>query len=329
MVQARQISVFSAATLTGRFNGAEIALIAVQNMIARYESADGRPGWVFSIDREAGALNSVRDLYAHAFVLFALAWAIRLEQRQAFFDAADRTLQFLDAQLSDPTAGGFWDSLPRLDNLRRQNPHMHLFEAFIALYEATGDPKFLERGRKLRNLAVERFLSANDGALREFFFDDWTVSPANGQGSVEPGHLFEWSWLLHQYQSASGEEQSESIAAMMRLARQSGLDEATGRIVDEIAEDGSIIAYTSRSWPHAEALKALTTIASDHGGGGDLAVAMILRRLMTRYCPPSLKGGWHDQMDADDNPIRPNIPASTLYHLYFGITAVEEFLRTP
>ncbi|OOG63081.1 hypothetical protein B0E45_29750 [Sinorhizobium sp. A49] len=326
MVQARQIAVFSAAALSGRFTaGRELALVAAEHMIARYEAADGGSGFVFSLGPEHGKLDPLRDLYAHAFVLFALAWVIRLEARPSFEMAVERTLVFLDAHMTDPTHGGFWDSVPRTDNLRRQNPHMHLFEAFIALFETTGDPRFLQRGRALRDLAICRFLPPRGGVLREYFNEDWSVSPAPGKGVAEPGHLFEWSWLLARYQEFSGQDQTSPIGRLMATAIEHGLDPRNGRIVDQINEMGDVLSRTSRSWPHAEALKALTAVKpSLHFASADSLITAVLRRVRTLYCPESLKGGWQDQLDADDRPVRPNIPASTLYHLYFGIAAVED-----
>ena len=134
MVQARQISVYAAAALSGRYpEGAPLALRAARSMIATYLNADGAPGWAFAADRAGRIVDSRRDLYAHAFVLFALAWAMRLERDPAFEAAVDATLAFLDDAFADPVHGGYWDCLPRADEKRRQNPHMHLFEALIAL----------------------------------------------------------------------------------------------------------------------------------------------------------------------------------------------------
>ena len=325
MVQARQISVFSAAALSGRFvSGEHLALMAAQNMIDQYERADGAEGWIFSLSSDGRTSDPLRDLYAHAFVLFGLSWAIRLEPRRSFLEAMERTLSFIDERMKDTERGGYWDTLPRMDKLRRQNPHMHLFEAFIALHEATGEGRFLDVGAALCNLMLSRLLSPEGGALREYFSDDWSVYPAEGAGRVEPGHLFEWSWLLTRYQAISGKDQSDSIKRMMAMAIQYGLDKKTGRIIDEIAEDGRALKTSSRAWPHAEALKAFSAVPAELGGGDISAITAILRRFMTIYCSPSMGGGWQDQMDCEDRPSRPDIPASTLYHIYFGISSVED-----
>ena len=328
MVQSRQIAVFASARLSGRFpGGGALAVDTMRRVIERYHEADGRPGWVFSIDREGRVAEGKRDLYAHAFVLFALATVMRVERDAVFEAAVEATLRFLDEAFADSRHGGFWDCLPRPDALRRQNPHMHLFEALIALHETTGRADILERGRGLRDLAVARFLDTETGALREYFSEDWRVHPGPGAGSVEPGHLFEWAWLLRRWQIASGEDQSAPVGALLRLARRAGLDPAAGRIVDEIGEDGALRRASSRSWPHAEALKALTTEAALSGAAPDPAVATILSRLLDVYCRPELGGGWIDHVDEGDRPISTVMPASTLYHLYFGLTSVGDLVR--
>jgi len=113
------------------------------------------------------------------------------------------------------------------------------------------------------------------------------------------------------------------------IAIECGIDAQNGRIVDQISEMGVVLSPTSRSWPHAEALKALTIVdLSPHLVCADTLTTAVLRRVLKLYCPDSLKGGWQDQLDAEDKAVRPNIPASTLYHLYFGIAAVEDAVNS-
>lgn len=327
MVQCRQISVFAAAELSGRFpGGGALATSTMRQVIARYHATDGRPGWVFSIDREGRPVDGKRDLYAHAFVLFALAYALRIERDPAFETAVEATLEVLDTAFADPLHGGFWDCLPRPDALRRQNPHMHLFEALIALHETGVRADVSARARALCDLATTRFLDLEAGALREYYGDDWRVHPAPGEGSVEPGHLFEWAWLLRRWQAVGGEDQSAPVGALLRLAVERGLDPIRGRIVDEIGEDGRTRSAASRSWPHAEALKALTTEASLGARAPDPAVAAILARLLDHYCRSELGGGWIDHLDEAERPISKAMPASSLYHLYFGLTSVVDLV---
>ena len=78
MVQARQVSVFAAAALSGVFfDGAKVSLRAARSMIDTYFESDGAPGWAFSADQLGRLVDAKRDLYAHAFAIFAIAWAMR------------------------------------------------------------------------------------------------------------------------------------------------------------------------------------------------------------------------------------------------------------
>ncbi len=329
MVQARQISVYAAAALAGIYpGGGEQALRAAHAMMRTYREADGAPGWVFSVDRTGRVVDGKRDLYAHAFVVFGLAWAMRLERDRRMVHAVADTLKVLDRHFADAAHGGYWDCLPRPDALRRQNPHMHLFEALLALAETSGGDEALARCDKLRALAIDRFLDRESGMIREHFDERWNVHPEPGRGSVEPGHLFEWAWLLRRYETATGYNQDEPVSRLIDAGLRYGLDEERGRIVDEIAEDGSARSASSRSWPHAEALKALSAEASRSSAAASRLLAPILRRLRSVYCEDRLQGGWIDHVDAKDGPISAVMPASSLYHLYFGMSAVRDLVRS-
>lgn len=321
MVQARQIATYSAAAVSGLFPaGLQLAQAAAEAAIACYHRVDGRPGWVFSIDRNGGIVDTRRDLYAHSFLLFAFAWLARATGNESDLNMAYTILGEIDEIFPAPTHGGYVDALPRPDLLRRQNPHMHLFEGLLALHRVSGAEAVLERCRAMNRLARTRFIDPETGALREYFTDDWAVHPAPGQGSVEPGHLFEWAWLLRWYEDASGEDQSAIMEPMLRLALSAGTDPFTGRVVDEIGEDGHLRQRSSRCWPHAEALKALTVETMAGRADYTAVLEAILNRLSTVYCRSELGGGWVDLVDETDRPKSKIMPASSLYHLYFGLT---------
>jgi mannose-6-phosphate isomerase len=323
MVQARQISVYAAAALNGTYpSGGDLALRASDTMIRTYFEGDGAPGWLFSVDRSGRAVDVKRDLYAHAFAIFGLAWAIRLDYNRKQALTIAKTLEILDRDFADASHGGYWDGLPRSDRLRRHNPHMHLFEALLALFEATEAEEALHRCQKLHALAMNRFFSRRAGVIREYFDDDWNVHPASGLGNVEPGHLLEWAWLLRRFEAASGLKQDEPVSMLIGAALRYGVDAALGRVVGEIYENGTVRSASTRVWPHAEALHALSEEMNRGPNAQSQLVISILRRLRTVYCPDRLDGGWVDHVDANDEPISIMMPASSLYHLYFGIGAL-------
>jgi mannose/cellobiose epimerase-like protein (N-acyl-D-glucosamine 2-epimerase family) len=65
------------------------------------------------------------------------------------------------------------------------------------------------------DLAISRFIGPDTGALREFFNEAWTGPPKGENHLVEPGHQFEWAWLLVRHRGARSAP--ASLAAARRL----------------------------------------------------------------------------------------------------------------
>jgi mannose/cellobiose epimerase-like protein (N-acyl-D-glucosamine 2-epimerase family) len=122
---------------------------------------------------------------------------------------------------------------------------------------------------------------------------------------------------------ATGLNQDHPISCLIDAGLRTGLEVARGRIVDEIGEDGEVRSASSRFWPHGEAVKALTDETRNGSKDYSAMIASILTHLRAVYCLDRLDGGWIDHVDASDNPISKTMPASTLYHAYFGIASVE------
>ena len=96
---------------------------------------------------------------------------------------------------------------------RRQNPHMHLLEALLALHAATGEKNWLRRAGALVDLFKRRFSDPQTGALIEFFAEDWSPRPGDEGRLREPGHQFEWVWLLYEYIALTQRRQRRSLCA--------------------------------------------------------------------------------------------------------------------
>ena len=224
MVQARQIYVFSHAALLGwRPEGEAIALEAAHRLIDRYHGADGGHGWVFSVHPDGAVHDARRDFYAHSFALFGLAWAYKLAPEPRFLSAALATLSVLDQHFESPT-GGYHSALPADPAKREQNPHMHLFEAMLAWFEATGREMFLARAAELYGMMAARFFQHGTGILAEYFDGGWNPREGVHGRICEPGHHFEWSWLLRRYAKLSGREDSPIAEKLKAFGDRHGFD---------------------------------------------------------------------------------------------------------
>jgi mannose/cellobiose epimerase-like protein (N-acyl-D-glucosamine 2-epimerase family) len=142
-VQARQIDCFANAQMGWYPDGRDIALTGLEYLLKMAKSPDGQPGFVHVLVPDGSVLNPLRDTYDHAFVLLALASAYALDHDSQILAEINSLTGFLDAQLRSAHSG-FLEGLPA-SIPRRQNPHMHLFEAMIAAFDATHDPVFQNR----------------------------------------------------------------------------------------------------------------------------------------------------------------------------------------
>ncbi len=324
MVQARQIATYCRAALDGVFDATHEALTCLHTVRARYWQVDGQPGWVFALGPDGEPSSTLRDLYAHAFILYAHAWAYRLSEDTTLLAVARQTTLEIEQIFAAPH-GGYLDTAPPQDILRRQNPHMHLLEAYLALFEVTADSFYLERAHGLMTLAQTRFMPTHPGMLLELFKTDWSPLHAFGQNTVEPGHLFEWSWLLRDYMRLAPANTSDQhdLKTLCDSLLQAGLRYGTSQaaVFDSITDNGTPVTTSTRIWPQTELMRLLADRQQDLGSTPQAkSEATLLDNLtqvfFTTYAPPSLQGGWIDRYTAHGRIAVDHMPASSLYHIY-------------
>jgi mannose/cellobiose epimerase-like protein (N-acyl-D-glucosamine 2-epimerase family) len=328
MVQGRQLFVYSTAAVLGWYpDGRRLADRCVEYILQAFYQVDGKPGWVHALGPDGTVRNPMRDAYGHAFVLLGLARYLRLTADSQILSIVDSTLAFLDESLAS-NQGGYIDAVPAADAIRRQNPHMHLFEAFMALYEATGRAEYLARAAAIFDVFSTRFFQPLTGTLCEYLTAELKPLPDRTGRIVEPGHHFEWVWLLRQFQRMSGRNTEAYASALYEFADRHGWDD-DGFIVDELDATGSVVTRSRRTWPHTEGLKA--NLVEGEGGrpGSDERGAQCLARLQGAFLGRLIPAGWLDRISAEGAPISDFIPASTFYHVFGGVTEAVRVTSAP
>ena len=318
MVQARQLYLLSHAALLGDRSGERTAERGYEFL--RDCFLDRRQGgWYFAVTPEGDVLAPSKDLYGHAFVLFALAWLHRAFAVPDALELAAGTMDILHARTALPVGGhqatASRDWTHASDSLS-QNPHMHLLEAMLALHEASGDPRWLTEADALVRLFRDRLFHRGTGTLREFFSPDWSPHPDRGD-IVEPGHHFEWVWLLDWYRRRGGTlpviEEAETLFC---FAMRNGFDAEHGGIHDQVAPDGTPLLRTRRIWPVAEAVKACVAVTRS-GRDFRCEAESLAAQLFRMFVPPD-RTGWHETLTREGVPTMMELPGSTPYHLFLA-----------
>lgn len=324
-VQGRQVHVFATAARLGRLPKAEgLARRGFDYLRSRGCPDGGRRGCFHILGPDGGVIDSRRDLYDQAFLLLACA-----SMRRAFGDngalcVARSVANHLDRELRGP-GGGFLED-DRGGKPRRQNPHMHLFEAMTAL--AGVDGAFAPYADEFFRLFERRFLDRKAGVLREFFIDDLSApDPAKGD-ILEPGHMAEWVWLLETRFAHSGESRNPARDAQRLLYRRAveiGEDQS-GFLVDAVRL-GEKPSGARRLWPQTEYLKASLVMARNGEAGAVETAERLVRALFDTYLDQDVKGLWCDAFDGEGRAIAKSVPASIVYHLMEAALEAEKHLK--
>lgn len=326
-VQARQAYVYAHAGHLGWYDDAKTASDHAWDFAVGPGSAGGNfipsspKGCAHLVRGNGDMQNDMRDTYAQAFILLAGAWRYKAFGDETSLREAKATLKYLNKNVKSEM-GGWLEALPLPSSTtRRQNPHMHLFEAFLALYEATQDNEYLNLANDMFALFEKYFFDHEKNTLLEFFDPNWT--PKGDGGPIEPGHMMEWCWLLRLYERLANEDLSVYADSLYKGALDYGWNAELGLICDVVSLNGVTLEPTYRTWPQTELIKASVVQAA----AGDEKMFEVstnaIEALFKHYLSVPIRGGWADKIAKDGSMISTVMPTSTFYHLFCAAAEAE------
>jgi mannose/cellobiose epimerase-like protein (N-acyl-D-glucosamine 2-epimerase family) len=141
---------------------------------------------------------------------------------------------------------------------RRHGINLHMFEALLGLYEATGSEEvWYEVTSELK--AIERLFDYNIGYLPEGYDDNW--QPV-GNPSGNPGHLFEWASLLSRAVELGADPKFIELGSRNLDLGLKSYHDAVGGLGGR-TPDGQPARMLW--WPQCEVIKATANYAILHG----------------------------------------------------------------
>jgi len=299
MACARQLFVFSQA------GDAAHAQVLFDSLTHTFQDTQ-HGGWFYSVDQHGAPLDTVKDLYTHAFVVFACAEYGRRSGNRDALEVVHRTSALIQTRFAAP--GDLFNAALSADfaevtGTPIQNPLMHLTEAWLAARQATRDNAFDAALRRLAGAVAGHFVHAPSGCIAEL-----PVGTADNR--LEPGHQFEWFWLVKQAGGLfEGSGLAENLARAFAFAQRFGVDQQTGGVVASLKEDGSIKDPIQRIWAQTEYLRALAS----HNEAATRAVLLRQMELFQqRFLRPQ---GWFECKTASGEVARADMPSTTPYHL--------------
>lgn len=317
-VQPRQAYVFAHATELNLIDGRNQVLAAIEQGFTYFGSPSS--GYRFALCKNNDSNRDAIYLYEQAFALLGFAWHYKLAANEITLASMETIYQHISTYLRDTEQGGFFLAEGNTVN-KGQNPHMHLFEAFMVSYEHTDNPIWLKRATQIYHLFQVHFMQ-NDH-LAEFFRADFSLDLETGS-HIDPGHHYEWIWLLNHYHKLTGACVDNEIDVLYRFAQQYGHND-NGLVRDEIYANGTPLRPTSRLWCQTEYLKACIALwEREPNDSRRIAITQAVENIFVHYLDPALPGLWVDQVNSTGEPLNSHSPGSSFYHIFL---AFSELLR--
>lgn len=303
MACARQLYLFSSLIGEPAVPTAQDRAGALFRSLQRHFHDAEHGGWFYSIDAHGAPLDKRKDLYTHAFIIFACAhyWAkVREPRVESALNAALEVVAerfATDDGLYEASLDRNWSSL---ESGPLQNPLMHLAEAFLVTLAVRQDTAVQTALGTLCDAMQRRFIDRQHGVMMEKplgAVDNW----------FEPGHQFEWFFLLESSPLLKGTPLNASLERAFVYAEQVGVNPQTGTVSGMLDIDGNVRDGTQRIWAQAEYLRALTLRP-----GSQALLDRQLNALQQRFLHT---GGWYECLDAAGTVSRRDMPSTTPYHL--------------
>jgi len=317
-VQPRQIYSFAQAPALGwTGDSRRIVLRGADYFSSHYLRPDGLYRTLVGVD--GAALDDRALLYDQAFALLGFAAAAQCLEAAQDFERRALDLRHAIESRFRGVDGAFY-SVERPDGRFESNPHMHLLEACLAWAEIGADPGWQDWVRDLTELALRRFIRPESGALGEFFTADWQPAPGIAGRIVEPGHQFEWGWLLLRSSKGRPGALREAALRLISIGEKSGVRSPVA--INALLDDFSVHDPNARFWPQTERLKATLLAARITGEAQYLEMAAAAAASLLPYLGTPVPGLWFDVRLPSGEFVDAPAPASTFYHLVGSLVAL-------
>lgn len=317
ILNARILWTFAAAyRLLGEPAYLTVATRAKEEILRRF--CDPEFGGIYwSLDCEGRPLDTKKQFYAIGFAIYGLAEYHRATGDAEAVERAKSLFRDIERHSFDPLKNGYIEACTRdwkeiadmrlsdkdANERKTMNTHLHILEAYTALYRVWPDEALAEALRNLILLFTDTIADRKTGHLRLFFDDDWTCRST----TVSYGHDIEASWLLAEAAGVLGDEalieKSAAICARMAEAASEGFIPRGGVIYESDSASGLIDA-DRHWWVQAEAVVGFFNRFAACGDAAALGRALDCWEFIKTRLVDREKGEWVWSLRADGSQNR-------------------------
>lgn len=297
-------------------------------------------GFFWSLSGKKGK-ESTKLAYGHAFALLAVSKAYQSGIKKAF-GLIEYIYNILESYFWDEEHQLYMDELnedwSKTSPYRGQNANMHMCEALIAAYEATGNKKYIEKAYTIAKRLILEVAPQSSGLIWEHYTDDWKIDWTYRETNESlkefrldgfiPGHTLEWSKLLLMIERHIHEQWlTDKATQLYATALSKGWDQQFGGIFFSLAKDGSILDSDKNYWVQAEAIGSSILLAEKTNLSLYQTNYLHLFHYAWNYFVDHKYGGWYQLLNRQ-NKRYSNIKSPVNKTDYHPIANCYEAIRT-
>lgn len=311
-------------------------------------------GFFWAVNMQGKPMTARKDekhVYGISFALYASCAYYRATQDQRALDLSKQTFRWLEEHAHDAKNGGYYEALSRAGNpiltptdkavpsdaigthygYKSMNSHIHLLEAFTALYSVWRDPAVKRRLEELF-LIVRDKIAVAPGCLNLYFTPDWKPIPELDSF----GHDIETAYLLTEAAEVLGKPNDAKAWRVARSlvdhALDYGWDAESGGFYDAGTTFGTPSKKEKIWWVQAEGINALLWMHRRYNKETPRYWNAFVKQwefIRTHQVDPKY-GGWYPQIEPDGEPTKNRQKSdgwTECYHQGRAMLEVEAVLR--
>jgi mannobiose 2-epimerase len=286
--QTRSIFMLSHAQRNGFGGGKTQDLLATgMEWFLKHFQDPRHDGWYWIVDREGRPLVADKILYGQSFAIYALSEYALATRDPRGRQLAERTFELVQKYAADTANGGYREMFladwrprpagPYGGDRKSFDVHMHLMEAYTALYELSGAEIHRRKLLEVSEVLWTRMLNPETCTGIAQFSLDFRPLPAimfktvwgadrDNEGEPRPldntsyGHNIEFLWLFLHALKVLGEPADAYRDRLSRLALHTlryGVDPVHGGLFVEGPHQGPARDQQKEFWQQAESLVGL------------------------------------------------------------------------
>ena len=243
-------------------------------------------GFYWMTDRSGTIKIDKKILYGHSFAIYSLCEYTLATEDPAGREYAEKTFDLVQKYCADTLYGGYFEMFDRNWDLtgpgseggdrKTLDVHMHLMEAFTALYECTKSSVHRRKLTEVIQILIKRINHPQFGTGIPQFTPDWQAAPqikfdiiwgwdrftdgqqkANAEDNTAFGHNVEFAWLLIHALKLLGinpMDYEETLKKSFNHAVENGIDKKYGGVYVEGPHSGGVYDREKEFWQQAEVL---------------------------------------------------------------------------